>query len=129
MKRVFKYLLIIIGIICILISSFYIFKTYIFKESVNDKQKVEEKIDNPIEKEIYPKIHKLSMIMTGDALIHGSVYKDAHVGNNVYDFTKQVELIKPIIQQYDLAYYNQETIIGGKNLGLSSYPMLILLMR
>lgn len=123
MKRVFKYLLIIIGMVSLWIGTFYISKTYMFKKSVNNEQKNEEVVVNPIEKEVYPKVHKLSMIMTGDALIHGSVYKDAHIGNNIYDFTKQVELIKPIIQKYDLAYYNQETIIGGKDLGLSSYPM------
>ena len=34
-------------------------------------------------------------------------------------FTDLAEVIKP----YDLKFYNQETIIGGKNLGLSNYPM------
>jgi len=121
MKKVFKFLVILI-IIGLLTGTFYILKTYIFKENVNNTQKIEENVNSPIETEVYPKVHKLNMIMTGDALIHGAVYKDAHVGNNVYDFSKQVELIKPIIQQYDLAYYNQETIIGGKDLGLSTYP-------
>ena len=59
--------------------------------------------------------------MVGDALLHSSVYNDAYK-NGVYDFSSQLEFIKPIIQKYDLAFYNQETILGGKELGLSDYP-------
>ena len=64
------------------------------------------------------------MITVGDNLIHSSIYKDANknAGLNGYDFKPMYELIKPIISKYDLAYYNQETILGGTNLGLSDYP-------
>ena len=68
------------------------------------------------------KEYKLSMIMAGDALIHNGVYSDAHLGNNKYEFKPMFEEIKPFVQEYDLAFYNQETIIGGKELGLSTYP-------
>ena len=30
--------------------------------------------------------------------------------------------VAPLIQNYDLKYYNQETIIGGKDLGVQHYP-------
>ena len=59
--------------------------------------------------------------MVGDALIHGSVYKDAYQ-NGTYDFRPMLSLVKPITESFDLAYYNQETILGGTELGLSSYP-------
>lgn len=39
-----------------------------------------------------------------------------------YDFSKMFVNLAPIIKQYDLAFYNQETILGGTELGLSSYP-------
>ena len=65
--------------------------------------------------------YKLSLAMVGDVLIHGSVYGDAKT-NNGYDFTEMVSLVKPLIADYDLAYYNQETILGGVELGLSTYP-------
>lgn len=65
--------------------------------------------------------NKLSLIMTGDVLIHSSVYDDAYE-NGKYNFYKMVEFIKPIVNQYDLAFYNQESILGGTSLGLSSYP-------
>lgn len=68
-----------------------------------------------------PEIYRLSLFMTGDALLHGAVYKDAYNGET-YDFSKQLEVLKGIVSQYDLVYYNQETILGGTELGLSGYP-------
>lgn len=71
-----------------------------------------------------PKVYNASLIMVGDALIHSSVYNDANrLANwNGYDFKPQMELIKEKVTGYDLAYYNQETILGGTSLGVSDYP-------
>lgn len=85
-----------------------------------------EKIDTPKE----PVIEKssLSFIGVGDALIHNGVYIDANTyktdsnGYYKYDFSKMFTYIKDIIAPYDLKFYNQETVIGGKRLGLSNYP-------
>ncbi len=63
-----------------------------------------------------------SLIMVGDALIHNSVYNDAKTAEGGYDFRPMLSEIKPIVEPYDLAYYNQETILGGTSLGLSNYP-------
>ena len=62
--------------------------------------------------------------MVGDALIHNAVYKDANklANYNGYDFKPQLEYIKEEVSEYDIAYYNQETILGGSSLGVSSYP-------
>lgn len=76
-----------------------------------------------------PKEYKVTLFAVGDALIHNAVYNDAKTdqigedGYNIYDFKKMFTEIKPISSSHDLAFYNQETIIGGKNLGLSNYPM------
>ena len=66
----------------------------------------------------------MSMVMVGDNLIHSSIYKDANrlAGGNGYDFAPIIELIKEKVEKYDLAYYNQETILGGTKLGVSDYP-------
>lgn len=64
---------------------------------------------------------KLSLVMVGDSLIHGIVYGDAKTSDG-YDFTAMLEVMKPIISSYDLAFYNQESILGGTELGLSTYP-------
>ena len=65
---------------------------------------------------------RVSIVAVGDALIHSSIYQDAYIGNNSYDFSDMFEYIGPMIKDYDLKYYNQETIIGGKDLGVSHYP-------
>lgn len=69
-------------------------------------------------------VYELSLIMAGDNLIHSSLYNDAHKNANYngYDFKPMYTYLKEIVSNYDLAYYNQETILGGKELGLSSYP-------
>ena len=69
-----------------------------------------------------PKTYEIKMFMVGDALIHQSVYYNAGLSGNGYDFKPMIDLIKPISSSYDLAYYNQETILGGTSLGLSHYP-------
>lgn len=66
--------------------------------------------------------NRISMITAGDALIHSSVYQDAFISGNSYDFKKMIPSIKNLVSNYDLKYYNQETIIGGKDLGVSTYP-------
>lgn len=65
---------------------------------------------------------KLTLIMGGDALLHASVYNDAKRENDNYDFSPMLKILEDIIPKYDLAFYNQETILGGKELGLSTYP-------
>ena len=70
------------------------------------------------------KTYVATVITAGDNLIHSSVYNYAHklANYNGYDFKPMYELIKPIVKDYDIAYYNQETILGGIELGLSDYP-------
>ena len=84
------------------------------------KLKENDKLNVVISKGIEDK-YNLSLIMAGDVLIHGAVYSDAKTDTG-YDFTNMVSLVKPLIKDYDLAFYNQETILGGTELGLSTYP-------
>lgn len=89
-----------------------------FSLNKNEEVKKEEKKPEEPKEEDY----NVSMIMVGDALIHSSVYYDARTTNGGYDFKGMLANVKPLIGQYDLAYYNQETVLGGKELGLSTYP-------
>lgn len=114
MKKKYVIFVVLIILILIFISGLYLLK----KESQNEPK--QEKKTEEVKKE-EPKISKLSLIMVGDALLHGSVYRDAYK-NGVYNFDSQLEYIKPIVQNYDLAFYNQESILGGTELGLSDYP-------
>ena len=97
--------------------------TYLFinnnqrQEKNNGTKKVEKKKE---EKKAVD--YEAKVFMVGDALIHWGVYNDAKQADGSYDFKPQLEYIKPISSKYDLAYYNQETILGGSELGYSSYP-------
>ena len=72
--------------------------------------------------EKFPKVYEVKMIMVGDALIHDRLYNTVRNEDGSYDFKPTIQYIKPIITKYDLKYYNQETILGGAELGYSSYP-------
>ena len=94
----------------------------------NDKEN--ENIDNNINKEPIvevPKEKRMSLVAVGDVLIHGALYYEADKmsgvqNDNLYDFNYMFTEMKPLFENYDLKYCNQETIIGGKNLGVSHYP-------
>ncbi len=84
-------------------------------------KKKEQKKENIIKqtKEIEEK--SISLVMVGDSLINDNIYLDAKTDSG-YDFKPYLKLIKERIKDYDLKYYNQETILGGSTLGVSSYP-------
>jgi poly-gamma-glutamate synthesis protein (capsule biosynthesis protein) len=64
---------------------------------------------------------KVSLVSVGDNLIHETVYKAAKTGTT-YDFKPMYQEVKDYIRTFDLKFINQETILGGKEIGLSSYP-------
>lgn len=114
-------LLIIIGAAAfVFITKPDIFKTKKTDSKSNETEKKEEKKVEP-EPEPEPKEpeeKRMSMVMAGDALIHGAIYMDASVNktytaNDTYKFAKMFKYIKPLISNFDLRYYNQESIIGG----------------
>ena len=115
---IFSIILIIVGIIV----GFNIEKQInIANINIEQNNGIETEIEQEESKE---EIYKASMIMVGDNLIHSSVYKDANRNANYdgYDFKPMLEFIKPIVSRYDIKYYNQETILGGTEIGLSDYP-------
>lgn len=65
---------------------------------------------------------RFSLAAVGDALIHKGVYDAAAVKGGGYDFRPMLRLVKSRISPHDVAFYNQETILGGTKLGLSTYP-------
>ena len=117
LKKGGKFLFIVILIIILAVFG-YEFSQVSFEKDVENKKpaKVEKK-----EKKT-PKEYNARLFMVGDALIHSAVYQDAKLSDGTYDFKPMLELIKPISSKYDLVYYNQETVLGGTELGLSNYP-------
>lgn len=68
---------------------------------------------------------RVSFYGVGDNLIHNCVYWQAqnHAGGNGYDFKPMYELVANDIKSADISYINQETLLGGTQIGVSSYPL------
>ena len=111
-RRVRKSLVVVLFCVLSAIFGFYVQRRINF---ANEPVKVVYKTVNT---EV---VNKASIVMVGDALIHMPI-NYTHKTSNGYDFKGIFKYIKPIVQEYDLAYYNQETVLGGTSLGLSGYP-------
>ena len=66
----------------------------------------------------------LKMSIAGDYIIYDSNYNYANqlANGNGYDFKPMVRNLRQFTKKCDLNYYNQETILGGSDIGVSSYP-------
>lgn len=115
LKKGFKIFLVIFSITLISIISYIIIKPTKDNKTISKPNIINKNKD---------KHYEASLIAVGDYLIHSSVYKDANrlANGDGYDFKPMISYIKEIVSNYDIAYYNQETILGGSELGLSDYP-------
>jgi poly-gamma-glutamate synthesis protein (capsule biosynthesis protein) len=63
----------------------------------------------------------LTLVAAGDNLFHETIVK-AFKGEESYNFDPVYEIVKPIIAGADLAFINQETVLGRESFGYSGYP-------
>jgi poly-gamma-glutamate synthesis protein (capsule biosynthesis protein) len=71
--------------------------------------------------EISPRPDYLTIVAAGDNIIHDPILR-ASYKNNTYSFHSIYEKISGYILPADVAFVNQETILGNKTLGYSGYP-------
>lgn len=64
---------------------------------------------------------KFTLGATGDILLHTRLYKTAKEGNG-YNFEPKLTEVKHLFEQEHVNIVNQESIIAGKEIGLSSFP-------
>ena len=98
---------------------------YLFTNKDNNDNQVTATTPSPsTTAESKPQVYRASLFMTGDALLHEGIWLDASDWgrSTVYNFEPMMGEIAGHAAKYDLAYYNQETILGGTELGLSGYP-------
>lgn len=115
-SKVGKVLLCLLVLIGFIGMGCFCYNTFKPKNTSPKKEKVPS-TEEPVKEEM-----KASLVMVGDALIHSAIYQDALQSDGTYQFQPMLERIKPLVKDYDLKYYNQETILGGTELGLSNYP-------
>lgn len=65
--------------------------------------------------------HSVSLSAVGDILIHERVYQDAQTADG-FDFNPMLQTVAPFMEQADITVANSESIIGGSEIGLSTYP-------
>lgn len=111
-------------VILIAVVGFAGFKGYEYftENDVNTKDNGKQNVDSGKDRESWPKTTKVSLIAGGDTVVHNDVANYAKKSDGTYDFNPFFSEIKDIITSYDIAYYNQETILGGKDLGYTFYP-------
>ena len=69
-----------------------------------------------------PKKTEIDLMMIGDMLVHEGVYKSGMQSDGTYNFDHLFKNILPEVKAADISIVNQETILGGTELGLSGYP-------
>lgn len=115
--------LILIGVIAL--AGYEGYKYFGNKENVKDSpiNNVFNNKNSKEPKENVPEEYKISLLATGDGLIHSVIYRSYDKGNGNYDFTDALKYVKDIVKKYDIAYYNQETPTGDSSIPYSGYPM------
>lgn len=64
----------------------------------------------------------ITLSAIGDVLLHGRVYELQETEPGVYDFGPPLESIEPLVSKPDFLMANQESVPGGVEHGLSTYP-------
>ena len=66
----------------------------------------------------------VTFVAVGDNLFHDSLIRSSYDSERgVYDFSPIYTEVKNIIQNADLAFINQETVMAGTSFGYSGYPL------
>jgi len=119
LKKKAKRRIVLIFLLLILLLGSFGLKNIFNNNSSNNNNNNETPIkepENPI------KTYTAKLIATGDALAHETVYKAAYnSATNSYDFSDMLTYTKEKLKNYDIKYYNQETIFDDQEY-YSGYP-------
>lgn len=66
--------------------------------------------------------YDIHLMMVGDNLFHMGVVQTGRQNDGSYDYTGLYEGISDFLDAADISMINQETILGGNELGFSGYP-------
>ena len=113
--------LVIIGCIAVIVCLVLGGKALLLgSDNNNDDQTAQQPsvVDEPQEE----KETVISLVGVGDNLIHETVYLDAQNEDGTFNFEKMYANVRDDIQAADIAFINQETVLGGNELGLAGYP-------
>ena len=107
-------------LILLFLSASFLFTCINPKPVLSVENEIEETTEIP-EPEHIPSRLSLSFVAAGDNLFHETIINTSLV-NGVYNFDSIYAPVKDIIENADLAFINQETVMGGASFGYSGYP-------
>lgn len=92
-------------------------------EVITSNVLLSEKENILVKKEPFPEsvTNEITISSIGDVLIHGPVYEDAWTGSE-YDFYPMLAEVENNLADATITIANQESMIGGEEHGLSTYP-------
>jgi len=122
LKKKIKYLFLSIFILSFISLSINYTISYFSKDSYSFLIKNKESKKEDVVEEIWPKEYKIDLLATGDGLIHNLLAMYAEQSDGTYDFSDYLTEVEDIVKEYDIAYYNQETVFGGESIGYTYYP-------
>lgn len=82
----------------------------------------EPEVEVIVEEEPVFEEYEINLMATGDNLMHMGVVGTGKQADGSYDFSFLFEGIKEFLAVADIKVTNQETILGGNDLGFSGYP-------
>lgn len=102
------------GLILILILMFVVGLPILAVPKLFDKpnEKIKEKT-KPVIEEPKDKVYTAKFLAAGDALIHKPVRNSGKQSDGTWDYTEQFDMIRDILSEYDIKFYNQESVISG----------------
>ncbi|HSI66768.1 MAG TPA: CapA family protein [Planococcus sp. (in: firmicutes)] len=75
----------------------------------------------PVATKEFEQTRTASLSAVGDILLHGRVYDTARTEDG-FDFDPMFDIIRPYMEAADITFANSESIIGGSEIGVSTYP-------
>lgn len=115
--------ILVISIVCLVGLSISLSACSKGKEASSDNVSIEETESTTVEETTTtPPDVTVDIMMIGDILAHEGVYNSGLQADGTYNFDHLFKNIKSDISAADIRIVNQETILGGAELGLSGYP-------
>lgn len=67
-------------------------------------------------------VHRISIVMGGDVLAHRGIWMSGERADGTRNYDHLFSAIAPTFKSADIAIVNQETVLGGVEMGLSGFP-------
>lgn len=115
-KKVKKWpLFVILMLICMIFGVLYFFKGYFQKDIDDNKPDILEK------EEAAAKEYSVTLTLGGNVLINSNMWYDTLDAEGKYNFNNVFEYLNDMMKKSNINYYSQQSIVGGKELGVSAY--------